>query len=242
MTARAAAEIDFSEYDYDMSEKAYTRLLSIFANKQIFQALIKAFIDVCPQTTYDSIIDEMQANTLASATGTNLDIIGRIVGIDRETYSYDESMWFCYDRPNQGYDSVPWWVEGADLATYEPADDFTYRTIIQSKIARNFNRFSSVPELLYYARLITSVNVSFVVVGPMEVEIIIPSLTPNNAVYFLTAKKSTTAADDIYYMPYPATMNLSRATFVPEDNAFIYDLPGDNAFDSGLFAITVPLR
>jgi hypothetical protein len=235
-------QVDFSGYALDMPAKAFSRLLSRRRNGPVVQAFLEAFIKSGPQWTYDEIIKQLEANTIFAAKGENQDIIGRIVGAPRKSYAYDDSQWFFSDSENQGCDSAPCWVKGAPFSSYEPADDETYRMRILARIACNFNKFSSVPELIHLIRFVTGYEVSFIVVGPMEAQIVVPSSAPNTIVNLLTQATTTTECDDIYAVPYSATLNLSRALYVPDGKWFCSDREDGFQCDAAPCAVAVPLN
>lgn len=224
-----------------MVEKAFTRLLSQFQASPVLKQFIAAFIRNGPQWVYDEIIKQQEANTLYLAGGNNLDAIGRIVGQPRDGYRYDESRWFFADRPGQGADQGYVWVNGASLSSREPARDSEYRQLILARIACNFNRFSSLPELAYLARFVTGETASWRCVGPMECEILVSAGISVNKLKVLTRRVTTPFCDDVYMFPYPATLNLTRIVFM-RSPAFIADRGGGHQADAGYVAVSREIR
>lgn len=234
-------KIDYSGYIREMSAEAYDLMLSQFRNGPVFRQYLALLVDAGPQWTYDETIRFIEANSLYEAKGGNLDAIGNIVGRPRTAYAYDDSTWFMADNENQGGDSAPCWVAGAPLAAYTQMGDETYRQAILARIACNFNKFSSVPELLYYIRLVTGENVSFVTVGPMEAQVLVRSGISNTALNIITQSTTTAQCDDEYAVPYPATLNLSAAIYAPE-GYFCTDTLDERQCDIAPCAVSVPLN
>lgn len=233
-----AFEIDFTRYRRDMVQKAWTRMLSQFKASPVFKDFIAAFVKNGPQWAYDEIVKQQEANTLYRAEGFNLDAIGRIVGQPRIPYQYDDSKWFVPDRRGQGFDQAPFWVTNAPLIGNTPAGDAQYRQMILARIACNFNRFSSGPEMAYLAYFTTGEIVSWQRVGPMECMILVRSGISRSRFDVLTKFTTTTECDGIPMIPYPATLNLTKAIFLP-DKPFIFDRSGGHQFDAGKFAVGV---
>lgn len=234
-------KVDFSGSARDMVEKAFSRLLIQFQASPVLKQFVAAFIRNGPQWVYDEIVKQQEANTLYLAEGNNLDAIGRIVGQGRDGYRYDDSRWMFSDRVGQGADQGYAWVQGASLSSRELARDNEYRQMILARIACNFNRFSSLPELIYLARFVTGETVSWQWTGPMECMLLVRTGISVNKLEMLTRRVTTTYADDVYSFPYPATLNLTQVMFVPE-RAFIADRGAGHQADAGLAAVARKLE
>lgn len=233
-------KIDFSGYSRDLVAKAWSRMLSQFWGAPVMKKFVEALIKNGPQWTYDEIVKQQEANTLYMAMGENLNAIGRIVGQPRVPYQYDDSKWFTPDRPGQGADQSPAWVIGAPLTGNTPATDPEYRQMILARIACNFCKFSSSPEMAYLVEFATGQKVSWRRVGPMECEVIVSGNISRTHLNLLTLAKTTTECDDIYWIPYPATLKLSAVTFLPK-KPFIADRGDGHQSDVGYVAVTRPL-
>lgn len=229
-------KIDFSRYGRDLVAKAWSRMLSQFWASPVMKGFVEALIRNGPQWAYDEIIRQQEANSLYMAAGENLNAIGRIVGQPRVPYQYDDSRWFFFDRAGQGFDQEPWWVEGAPMTGHIPAQDPQYRRMILARIACNFCRFSSAPEMAYLVEFATGQRVSWRRTGPMECEVMVSGDIPRSILDMLTLTKTTTECDDIYMIPYPATLKLSKAVYLP-DTPFIFDRGDGHQFDAGHWAV-----
>lgn len=230
-------KIDFSGYRKDLVAKAWSRMLSQFWGSPVMRDFVAAFIRNGPQWAYDEIVKQQEANSLYMAEGDNLDAIGRIVGQPRVPYQYDDSKWLFADRSGQGADQVPAWVIGASLAGNAPASDPEYRQMILARIACNFCKFSSAPEMAYLVEFATGRKASWRRVGLMECEIIVSGDISRTHLEILTRSKTTTECDDIYWIPYPATLKLSAVTFLPE-KPFIADRGDGHQSDAGYVAVS----
>lgn len=230
-------KIDFSGYKKDLVAQAWSRMLSQFWRSPVMKDFVAALIQNGPQWTYNEIIKQQEANSLYMAEGENLDAIGRIVGQPRVPYKYDDSKWFTPDRMGQGFDQAPFWVQGAAMTGDKPASDPEYRQMILARIACNFCKFSSSPEMAYLVEFSTGEKVSWRRVGPMECELIVGGNISRTRLDILIKSKTTTECDDIFWVPYPATLHLSAVTFLPK-KPFIFDRGDGHQFDAGLCAVT----
>jgi hypothetical protein len=142
--------IPFQVIDY--TEEARLRVTEQFKEKEVFdryvQLLTKAQIDL--ENTYK---DLLQLRGIDSATGAQLDIIGRIVGQDRELIAADLYDFFgiqgALNAFPMGDISDPtiggiFYSFGLDLGGNVELDDETYRTFIRAKIFKNIT--ASTPE------------------------------------------------------------------------------------------------
>jgi hypothetical protein len=144
------AQIPFEVIDY--TEQARTRVTEQFKNKQVFdnyvQILTRGEIDL--QNTFK---DLLQLRDIDSATGAQLDIIGRIVGQDRELIAADLYDFFgmigALNAFPMGDINDPavggiFYSYGIDLGGNVELDDETYRIFIRAKIYKNIT--ASTPE------------------------------------------------------------------------------------------------
>ncbi len=234
-------KVDFSVYAKDMSEKALERILTQFDNSPVLREFLLSFIDNAPQYVYDEIIKFQESNSLYMAAGENLDAIGRIVGQPRVPYQFDDSSWFFTDRVGQGIDQAPAWCSPAPLTSTRPASDDGYRMMILARVACNFNRFSSISELKYLAEFVTGEKVDWRVWAPMEAEIIVRHGISLSKLGYLTKFTTTTFADDIPMIPYPATLKLSSVMFTTGERNFRMDRGDGWQIDAAPIAMSVPL-
>lgn len=229
--------IDFSPYKKDLVAKAWSRMLSQFWASPVMKDFVAALIRNGPQWAYDEIVKQQEARTLHQAAGNNLDALGRIVGQPRVPYKYDDSKWFAFDRPGQGFEQENAWVRNAPLTGNTPATDSQYRQMILARIACNFNRFSSAPEMRYLVEFATGEKAAWRRTGPMECQVVVSGNISRSNLDVLTRMGTDTRCDDIYWIPYPATLNLSGALFLPRaGKPFIFDRADGHQFDAGFCA------
>jgi hypothetical protein len=144
------ALVPFQTIDY--TEQARERVTEAFKGKQVFdnyvQILTKGEIDL--QNTFK---DLLQLRDIDSATGAQLDIIGRIVGQDRELIAADLYDFFgmigalnAFPMGDTNDPSVGgiFYSYGIDLGGNVELDDETYRIFIRAKIFKNIT--ASTPE------------------------------------------------------------------------------------------------
>lgn len=229
--------VDFSGYERDLFGEGLGRLLSVFLNKCTVREFAATFLRQV-QELYDAAIDVEKARTVVTASGVNLDALGRIVGQPRTTMEYSEDTWFKFDTSGQGFDQLPWWVTGAPLNTNATATDSQFRQQIIARIIKNHTLCASIPELLYLIRTMFDVDVSYIKKGPNEVQLVVQDGTDKVLLYNLLHRESTMTVDDDYRMPYPATLSLDSKVFFIKEPAFIFDVDTPHRWDEGMWGIT----
>lgn len=154
------ASPDFIVIDY--TEEARTRVTEAFKEQPVFdryvQLLTKAQIEL--EGTFK---DLLQLRDIDTATGAQLDIIGRIVGQDRELIAADLYDFFGmqgainafpmgdFNDPTLG---GIFYSYGIELGGNVELDDETYRSFIRAKIFKNIT--NSTPE-----QFITAIKLIF---------------------------------------------------------------------------------
>lgn len=136
----------------DYTEEARTRVTQQFVDKPVFdryvQLITKAQIDL--ENTFK---DLLQLRDIDTATGAQLDIIGRIVGQDRELIAADLYDFFgmigALNAFPMGDTNDPtiggiFYSYGVNLGGNVELDDETYRSFIRAKIYKNIT--NSTPE------------------------------------------------------------------------------------------------
>ncbi len=229
--------VDFSGYERDLFGEGLGRLLSVFLNKCTVREFAATFLRQV-QELYDAAIDVEKARTVVTASGVNLDALGRIVGQPRTTIEYSEDVWFKFDTSGQGFDQLPWWVTGAPLNTNATATDSQFRQQIIARIIKNHTLCASIPELLYLIRTMFDVDVSYIKKGPNEVQLVVQDGTDKVLLYNLLHRENTMTVDDDYRMPYPATLSLESKVFFIKEPAFIFDVDTPHRWDEGRWGIT----
>lgn len=143
---------EFNEHDY--LTEARENVTSQFKGKDVFdrylQLLISGVNDI--QNTIKQLI---QNRSIDEATGEQLNIIGRIVGQERDLTTLDFYTFFAFkDYPNGGtfgdlnnpHLGAVFYSLGDILGSSVTLDDNTYRLFIKSKILKN--KTASTPEEL----------------------------------------------------------------------------------------------
>ncbi len=216
MPIPAFFEVDFSTYRKDLIEQALNRMLEQHYDKCVLRQLVSAIMQEV-QALYDAILDMQSKRTLYEAEKENLDALGRIVGEPRAPYQYDESCWMFADRQAQPPDFSSCWCINAPFAAFVPAEDAEYRLNILTRIVKNHTLTASIPEITYLAKLVTGIDVSYDKTGPMQCTLVVPSTISTTAYNLLIGSTSNRRADDIFAMPYPATLWFDGTiTYVPD--------------------------
>lgn len=212
--------ITFDRYKIDMAEKACERLLSQFENSTNgIQRFLGAFVEQT-QSLNDVELTVLMDRALENAIGVQLDIIGRIVGIDRPLVVGNDILWFQPDSQNevQHWDSSStWWVSTAPSGTdFVPVTDSIYKRFIVGKIFKNQVSGATVPELISFIRIVFSVW-SSVLPGSEIASVIVhvedtidPILIPA-----LTAVRSDSNVQNEYFLPIASGVKLEAVNLVP---------------------------
>lgn len=200
--------IDFSKLRFNLKEISESRILSQYSDSYLYKELLNVFTSEI-QELLDAIVDLMEYRTLAKAEGSALDAIGRIVGIARKAYNYDEDFWFKPDEDGVGADNGSWWISVVPQAVEEDMDDDTFRQWIWLKVLENHNLFSSNPEIVnaIYDGLGEKIGIERVdmMTGKIYAESTI-SLTNYNLLDYHVNKPNV---DNEYLFAYPATTKIS---------------------------------
>lgn len=199
----------------DATERAIQRLLTQFRNSPVLIDILVA-ISSEVQELLDAIKGTIEKRGPGGATGVQLDAIGRIVGQGRLLGNQYNEDWFTPDSSLLGADYGLAWVEGVEYLTNPEVDDTDYPFLIEGKVARNFTRYGSVPEIQEAISIAFGIDISFVLESPMAVTAIVPDVTPLWIIQLLQSKKDTSRADSIYYMPVPATVLISNVVRISD--------------------------
>lgn len=231
--------VDFSSYARNITETALEKLPSQFVKSCVLRQFIAVFTDQL-QELYDASITVLKGRTIADAQGEQVDAIGRIVGEPRSPYQYTEDHYMHADMPNKAPDTTPVYCLYGLLAEYIPAEDPEYKMNILTRIIKNHTLTASAPELTRLMYLVTGQHISFEKAGPYTVNLIVPSGLSQTAYNILTYPYDTIRADNVFAMPYPATLNISGVFIYVPWKYLLADTPGDRAPDKAACAVGVP--
>lgn len=231
-----AADISFEEKELDLQARGQSRFTEILQRRPVLCAFLAALSEEV-QEAYDSTLEVLRARTLARAVGVNLDVLGDIVGQRRLLENAADIAYFQWDTAQRGWDQGTWWAPGAPLAGDLPATDSQYRRLIIAKIFRNHVRYGSVPELVVFIKLLFDLDVSIRTVGPMEIDIIVPSRATASQILSIQEVADDQEVDRRYFLPLPATCRINQVSAAP-DTAFAWDRAG-NGWDQGSWGLRI---
>jgi len=200
--------VDFTGLRFDLKNIAESRMLSQYIDGHILNLLLNVYVSEI-QELLDAIVDLMEYRTIQKAKGTQLDVLGRIVGIKRTAYNYEEEYWFAPDEDEIQPDNGHWWSNPAEKAVLEQMDDDTYRQRIWLKVLENHNKFSSKPELENIILEGISENVGIQREGPMEGKIYCNAEISLTNYYLLSYHKNNLQVENQYMFPYSATSTIT---------------------------------
>ena len=159
---------------------------------------------------YNDIVNGLPERCLSNAIGAQLDVIGVIVGQDRNLENFGVKNWATTDALNLGVDAGLVYVEGAPIGGDLPADDFQYRQLIQAKIFRNHVKYGSIPEILQFAKILYGLNISIRKEGLSDLALIVPESTPFYIIQNLISFTDNLQTEKEYFLPIPTTGRLTK--------------------------------
>ena len=176
-------KIDFSAKRLNVVQDSLNRLLTQFSNSPVISQVVSAYAAQY-QELYDAIIDLQEQRTLYNVKGVYADAVGRIVGRNRQI-SY---------------------ANGTNLI----ADDTLYSEMLLFQTYKNFNKFSSIPEIQNYFLSTFGYNVSFVPQGIMQALMYIPVGSSAIIAYQVNVLTDSNELQEATIAPFPATFVLSN--------------------------------
>jgi len=205
----SATELKFDDITFNLKEISESRILSQYSTSPLYKLLLEVYTSEI-QELCTSITELIKYRTIACAEGKQLDILGRIVGMDRKNYNYDADYWFEPDDEGVAPDNGHWWVKNYPQAVFEPMDDITYRKWIWMKILKNHNKFSAKPEIENEILEGIEEKIGIQRTGMIEQDIYTTtsiSTTNKNLLAFVT---NTTLTDNQYLFSYPAATEVGN--------------------------------
>ena len=203
--------VDFNPYALDMAALAGKRMLGQFYNKSVFAQFLNVFIAQC-QNLYANLVEAQRHRTLYTATGEDLQALGRIVGASDQSYSIADDRWMTADTAGSGFDQKPVWCLHAPLGTTSTLSDDDYRTAILAKIQKNMLSVPSALAVQAAIKAALGVDVSFQKTGPYAVTLLVHADLTEDLVYKLTSFLNTAQCARSTVVPYPVTLAISGVT------------------------------
>lgn len=214
---------NYSEYRTDLTQDMIDKLLSQYQKSPVLISVMNVFCKQL-QELYDVFVNMMESRCVGLATGEQLNVIGRIVGLRR---GYDDEESAYYFRTDQQGISVD---QGFLYCTGAPTDvkvillnDQQYRSAIISKILSNFNKLSSIPELEKIVYQTLGTMIGFELTNPFEVRLYVQDNISSYNLNRLISFTSNDYCDDNPVVPYPASLSISDVIYFKPYKAFTTD-------------------
>jgi hypothetical protein len=210
--------ITFDQYKLDMIALGQERLLSQYKDSQGIQNFLAA---MTKQTQDLNDIEQtvFLGRCLENAVGVQLDIIGRIVGLNRPVVAGDEILYFQFDStPAQNWDAQSgWWISTAPDTGNTPVSDAIYRRFIVGKIFKNQVTGGTIPEILVFIKIVFSVDASITPADGevMAIDITVPSSIDPALVNLLSSIRSDDNVENEYFLPIPAGVRINDVIVLP---------------------------
>ena len=200
----------------DIEQRSVERTLAQFRHSQLFIDVLLAFCSEV-QVLLNATVETIKKRTPAEASGEQLNALGRIVGQTRTLIGYDAIAWFNPDRGLQGPDRVPVWVQNAPEAGNYEASDSWYRQLIEAKISRNTIKYASAPEIINFVQQALGVDISFIITGPMTVQVIVSDNADFNTMSLLESyNPDINNAEHVYFLPLAAGVQIASVRKLSE--------------------------
>lgn len=212
--------IDYDKLYKDLVADGLGLMLPEFGDKCLLRQFFAAFLEEA-QELHTAIIDLIKARSLGFATGEWLDGLGRIVGVSRVVFDYDDTVWLFADRPKQPTDTMPVWCTNALWNTQALMDDEQYRLQIWFAAVRGSVKTASVPEVQRAVWELLATKVSYIKVGPNQVSLFIAVNITVAQYTWLTQFRDTSVAQYSPYVPYPVTLSLDKIYWPLGDVLFL---------------------
>ena len=197
----------------DAEERMASRLLLQLRSSPVLRQVLGAFAAEL-QALLDAEWDVLRLRAPADAVGGELDTLGRIVGQPRSLVDFSLFSWFTPDEALRGPDQAAVWVTNAPLGESYNMGDTDYLNLVAGKIQRNHTQHGSVPEIQEAAFRMFGLRVSLELVAPMTVKLWVPANTPENVFRYFERLADLPEADAVYFLPFPATTQVSTVARV----------------------------
>lgn len=206
-----ATELKFDDITFDLKKISESRILSQYSTSPLYKLLLGVYTSEIQELS-DAITDMIKYRTIAFAEGKNLDVLGKIVGMDRRNYNYDSNYWFAPEIEGVAPDNGHWWVMNYPPAVFEPMDDITYRKWIWMKVLKNHNKFSSKPEI--ESEILEGIEevVGIQRTGMIEQDLYTTTSISTTNKNLLSFVKDTQLTDNQYMFSYPAATKIGDVT------------------------------
>ena len=225
----------------DYTEEARGRVCEAFKNKPVFdryvQLLTKAQTDL--ENTFK---DLLQLRDIDTATGAQLDVIGRIVGQDRELIAADLYDFFgmigALNAFPMGDFNDPavggiFYSYGIDIGGNVELDDETYRTFIRAKIYKN-NTASTPEQFIQAMKLIFGLEqLAVVAEGDASVTVLLGGQLTNFQRVLLTYI-SYSQGYPSRLVPKTVGVRINFGEYIPNQYFGFQDSPGALGFGDGI--------
>mgnify|MGYP003435485578 CR=1 FL=1 len=120
-----------------------SRTTSLFENDAVYEAFIQAVVEILAEKQLEVQSLETSLFNIDLSVGVQLDLIGKIVGQDRNLvlFTADPFFGFVGGRNAQAFDVGTWRSILKDqTGTNKQLDDPSYRTVLKARIASNGSR------------------------------------------------------------------------------------------------------
>lgn len=205
--------LTFDRYRINMVEKACVRLLSQFDDSvNGIQKFVNALVQQT-QSLNDIELTVLFDRVLDNAAGVQLDIIGRIVGINRPSQDGEDILYFQWDATEPQYWDAEggWYVTNASTSGFDLVGDDEYRRFIVGKILKNQVTGGTLPELLLFNKVVFAVDSGIIpVIGEvMAIDIVVANTIDPKYIPIMESKVSNVNVENEYFLPIPAGVRLN---------------------------------
>lgn len=206
--------VDISPMLRDCVKEGLARIPSQYFDSWLYGEVLKCYLEEI-QELQDAIVGLVEGMTLAKADTWALNVIGKIVGQEREYFDYTQLYYFAPDTDGVQPDNGRWWVYDAPQAPVALMDNPTYRQFIHYKILKNHNKFSSLEEIRRQIYDATGDWVGIETKPLFSGAITVHPTTSLTNKNFLDYNRNTEIGDYVYNVAYPTTASFDEIETKP---------------------------
>ncbi len=233
-------EVDFTREHKDLIADGLNKILQQYEHSCVLRKVLTIILEEI-QELYDACLEAQRRRCLEYATNYELEVLGRIVGQERESTADTESDWMYANDAKKNPDGIQTWSYKGALGRLGKMTDSKLKDWITFKILKNHALTTSLPELGAMVQQFWKMDISIVKAErPFEASMYVPNTISDMQLYYLQLFRTNRMCDRDSLFPYPATLRFTGEVYYRPRNTFWCD---DNSTtqrsDRGKCAITI---
>jgi hypothetical protein len=232
--------VDFTREYKNLIEDGLSHILQQYEHSCVLRKVLVIILEEI-QELYDACQEAQRRRCLEYATNYELEVLGRIVGQERESTADDESTWMYANDAKKNPDSIQTWSYKGALGRLGKMTDSKLRDWITFKILKNHALTTSLPELGAMVQQFWKMDISIVKAGkPFEASMYVPNTISDMQLYYLQLFRTNRMCDRDSLFPYPATLRFTGEVYYrPKNTLWCDDNSVSQRCDRGRCAISL---